>query len=111
MVIHSKNHASSPIAAVYVAPKKWSEYNEKVGHTQSCGIYPFLQCGPVDFNYYGDEMMLFTVRVARRDSDMMEKYRKFVFREQTWTVAVSAAYEGLRPGERIVNISEGGYQL
>ncbi len=63
------------------------------------------------YNLHGDGMMLFAVRVAKRDSDTIEKYRKFVVREQTWTVAVSAAYEGLRPGERIVNISEGGYQL
>lgn len=85
-----------------------------MGHTQSCGDHNFLQRSLMDYNHYGDGMMLFTVRVAKRDSDSTEKYRKFVFRASGWVgwvLAVQAAYEGLRPGERIVNISEGGYQL
>lgn len=82
-----------------------------MGHTKSCGDHHFLQRSLMDYNHYGDGMMLFTVRVARRDSDSTEKYRKFVFRAPTWDFAVQAARVELKSGERVVNISEGGYQL
>ncbi len=55
-------------------------------------------------------ILTFIVRAARWDNDSTERYRKFYVKATSWELAVHEAKARITVRERIVNISEGGYQ-
>ena len=58
----------------------------------------------------GGSVMMFCVRVAWPGKDTVERYRRFIVKSEGWSSAIVAAHDRLRRGERIINVSEGGYQ-
>lgn len=53
--------------------------------------------------------MKFVVEVAWHGKDTKEKYREFIV-EGTWDTIPEPITKKLKKGERIIKISEGGYQ-
>lgn len=70
------------------------------------GLHP-----PMDRHNCGGGIMKFCIRVARHSRSRGEHYRKFVLKADSWLTVTALASDYLKPGERIVNISESGYQL
>lgn len=55
-------------------------------------------------------ILTFLVRAARWDGDSKERYRTFYVKATSWEIAVREGKARITERERIVNISEGGYQ-
>ncbi len=54
--------------------------------------------------------MRFIIKAARLDKDTVERYRRFCIRSSGWHVVAEDARYRLNARERIIQISEAGYQ-